>query len=71
MKKVINILVTIALLSSCGSTGDEVWICTGRSSKCYHATQSCMGLSNCGGNIKEVSLEEAEDMGRRPCRICY
>ena len=55
-------------MSSCQ---DDVCICTGRSSKCFHDDPDCRGLSNCGGTVKEVSKENAEDMGRRPCRICY
>lgn len=47
-----------------------VYICTGGYSKRYHATRSCKGLRNCGGTIKAISIEEAEEMGRTPCQIC-
>ena len=60
--------LSVLLMSSCQ---DDVYICTGRSSKCFHDDPDCRGLSNCGGTVKEVSKEYAEDMGRRPCRICY
>lgn len=49
---------------------DMVYICTGATSKRYHSTYDCMGLSNCSGEIEEVSVSEAEDMGRTPCRRC-
>ena len=48
-----------------------VFICTGPSAKTYHRTNDCRGLSRCSGDIEEVSLDEAEDMERRACRICY
>ena len=53
------------------SSSGEVYICTGHSSKRYHCDRDCKGLSNCSGEIEEVSEDEAEDMGRTPCRICY
>ena len=48
-----------------------VYICTGKSSKCYHSSSSCRGLNRCSGTIKSISLEKAKRMGRRPCKICY
>lgn len=48
-----------------------VYICTGSSSKRYHCDRDCKGLSRCSGEIEEVTEEEAEDMGRTPCKICY
>lgn len=50
---------------------DNVYICTGGSSKRYHCDPDCKGLSRCSGEIEEISEEEAEDMGRTPCKICY
>lgn len=81
MKKLLLLLTSAALLTGCSSAvaqhndkeakGEIVYICTGGSSKRYHATRSCKGLRNCGGTIKAISIEEAEEMGRTPCRICY
>lgn len=48
-----------------------VYICTGVSSKRYHCYRHCKGLTNCTDEIEKVSEEEAEDMGRTPCKICY
>ena len=50
---------------------DNVYICTGGSSKRYHCDPDCKGLSRCSGEIEEISEEEAEDMCRTPCKICY
>lgn len=49
----------------------NVYICTGETSTKYHSDPDCRGLSRCSGEIEEVSEEEAEDMGRTPCKICY
>lgn len=48
-----------------------VYICTGGSSKKYHATKQCHGLNSCGGEIKQITLKKAIDMGRTACKICY
>lgn len=50
---------------------DNVYICTGGSSRRYHCDPDCKGLSRCSGEIEEIIEEEAEDMGRTPCKICY
>lgn len=49
---------------------DEVYICTGGSSKRYHYDPDCRGLSRCTGDIEAISISEAEDIGRTPCRLC-
>lgn len=47
-----------------------VYICTGPSSKTYHVSPKCNGLRNCSKEIKKVTKEQAERMGRRPCKVC-
>ena len=84
MKQLMSFAITATMLlggSSCGSShkrvsvppdsNSKVWVCTGGSSKRYHAYSNCKGLSNCRANIEEISLQEAESMGRTPCRKCY
>ena len=56
------------LLPACNS--DEVYICTGPHSHAYHTDRHCEGLDRCSRTIETVTLEEAEDMGRHPCRFC-
>ena len=51
--------------------GDEVYVCTGGSSKRYHCDEYCTGLDRCKGEIKSVSVEYAEDKGRTPCKKCF
>ncbi len=53
------------------SPNAKVRICTGESSERYHAYSDCRGLSNCQASIEEVGLQEAESMGRTPCKKCY
>lgn len=53
------------------SYDETVYICTGETSTKYHSDPDCRGLSRCSGEIEEISEEEAEDMGRTPCKICY
>lgn len=84
MKKII-VLLAVAIMcggiTACSNANTKevtkeseenvVYICTGGSSTRYHATKSCRGLCNCGGTIREVTIEQAEKMGRTPCKICY
>ena len=49
----------------------EVYICTGPSSKRYHKSPDCMGLSSCSADVRCVSVSYAEKLGRTPCKRCY
>ena len=41
------------------------------SGKAYHHDRSCKGLSEANpSNLRETTLAEAVDMGRKPCGIC-
>lgn len=51
--------------------GEYVYICTGPYSKKYHKTDNCQWLDNCSEDIERVTVEEAEVMGRTPCKGCY
>ena len=81
-KSLYLILCTLLCCVSCGKSSykrvsvptnpnAKVWVCTGGSSKRFHAYNNCKGLSKCSASIDEVTLEEAEMMGRTPCRTCY
>lgn len=75
MKHLLLLLVTITLVACGGSKTAEksknVYICTGHMSECYHEAPDCRGLIRCSRDIEEVTIEEAEEMGRRPCSYCY
>lgn len=67
------LLLIFCLLFTINTTTNEkkVYVCTGSWAKCYHNKKDCDGLQNCGGVIKEVTMEEAKKMGRsKPCGYC-
>ena len=82
MKK-LSCLILLLSLASCGGnssgsihgimggSGGVVYVCTGSMSQCYHRDRDSYGLGNCSGTVRAVSLEEARQMGRRPCKFCY
>lgn len=64
---------TTSALKSTGdiSTDNYVYICTGSYSKCYHKTDKCEGLEYCSKDIKKITIEQAKQMNRKPCKYCY
>lgn len=66
---VFAILGAVNLANS--ETHDTAYICTGPQSIAYHKTEDCRGLSSCSRDVIKVTVEEAEDAGRRKCRWCY
>ena len=66
-----SLLLSLALAISSLGAEQKVYICTGPKSECYHKTKTCRGLNRCSGQVKQVSLQEAEKMGRRKCKVCY
>ena len=73
MKNLI-ILLMLLLFGTLQTTDNQasktVYICTGGKSVCYHSTPNCKGLRNCSREIKEITLEDAQKMNRRPCKMC-
>lgn len=59
----------ISILVSFSTIIDQVFICKGPSSKVYHKSDRCKGLSKCSTEIYNVSIEEVKKQGRRACRI--
>ena len=64
-------LILLCTLYLVGASSEKVYICTGPQSKCYHKTDNCQGLRNCSKEIKQITLKDAKEMGRRPCSFCY
>lgn len=50
---------------------EYVYICNGPSSKKYHKTSNCRGLSNCSTAKQKLSKADAVKKGRTACKICY
>ena len=69
-KLIITLLLVIGGVASTQQQSRTVYICSGPQSKCYHVTPDCKGLRNCSTDISEVTLEKAQEMGRRPCGYC-
>ena len=83
MKKIAAILAFL-LLMSCedtdrqsgsihgimGQRKETVYVCTGPMSQCYHIDRKCYGLQRCSKRVVTVSLQEAQENGRRPCHYC-
>lgn len=47
-----------------------VYVCASETSKRYHSDPDCSGLSNCTHHVEEMTVAEAEEMGKTPCRRC-
>ena len=63
-------LFFVLLVSCSQNDGDnEVYICKGPSSKKYHLTPECKGLSNCSTKTYKVELSKARKMGRTLCGL--
>jgi len=59
------------LLSSEEYESEVVYICTGPSSKKFHSSERCQWLSNCSTEIEAITVEEALNLRRDPCKACY
>ena len=59
-------VLSIALVRS-----EEVYVCTGASSKCYHKELVCFGLKGCNKAIEKMDKKDAQSKGKRACKICY
>ncbi|MCQ2311595.1 MAG: hypothetical protein MJZ64_07605 [Paludibacteraceae bacterium] len=67
-----QISILLCLFAFCLSSCEKkVYICTGPQSKCYHKKKHCRGLRSCSGDIKQITLDEAQHMHRRECHYCY
>lgn len=65
-------VLTIGLFITAPHQSDSiVYICTGPSATAYHKTDRCNGLNKCSGDIKRVTVSEAREKHRHPCKICF
>ena len=53
------------------TTVEYVYICNGPSSKKYHKTENCRGLTNCSTKKEKIDKNSAIKKGRTACKICY
>lgn len=73
MKKLTLTLFALLLLCSfkLGDSSQSVYICSDSSAKVYHSSYTCRGMESCKGDVMGVSLEKAEKMGKKKCKICF
>jgi predicted small secreted protein len=82
MKKIVAVIAlflligTTSLVTSCNNNAsglfdDKVYICNSKSAKKYHDNENCRGLKNCTHDVDEISIDDAKEKGRTPCKICY
>ena len=81
--RTIVLALTLMLLVGCSSKEKQqeqeqvveqptaIYICNSPTAETYHNNPECRGLSRCRYEVIEVTQEEAEELGRRPCKICY
>ncbi len=69
MKKLITLTLITLVFSSFTMFQSMVYVCKGPSSKVYHKSERCRGLSNCSSKIEKLNEDEAKKMGRRQCKI--
>lgn len=49
---------------------ETVYVCVSPTARRYHSDPDCSGLSNCTHHVEEMTVAEAEEMGKTPCRRC-
>lgn len=45
-------------------------VISGPASKRYHSVEDCDGLKRCSGDILRMTADDAERIGKTPCRLC-
>lgn len=75
MKLFAPLLLSLSLITWCSPAATKkteyVYLCEGPYSKVYHRSPECRGLSRCSTRIDKVTLDSAQKLGRRPCKIEY
>lgn len=49
---------------------ETVYVCVSPTARRYHLDPDCSGLSSCAHHVEEMTVAEAEEMGKTPCRRC-
>ncbi len=72
MIKKYKILIGLVVVFLCVSATNQqyVLVCESSSSYAYH-THYCSGLGRCTHNVVKVTQEQAQKMGKKPCKFCY
>jgi len=70
MKSVI-LAFSLFLLSFQSSSNGNVFVCDSTTSYAYHRTENCRGLNRCSHQIIQITESEAQNRGKRACKICF
>lgn len=67
------VLAGVLLVSGCATNKQptSVFICTGLSGDAFHENANCKGLNNCDGELGEVTINDALEIGLHPCKLCF
>lgn len=49
----------------------SVYVCMSKSSLAYHNRDNCAGLNRCNHEVKSMSVDDAQNLGKRECMKCY
>ena len=65
-------LLTALSFTHSNGYGSTVYISTGNKAYAYHSKKNCRTIKHCveEGHVKELLLEDAIKMGRKPCKVC-
>ena len=78
--KLTPFIALVIMVTSCGSKHHRqekhkvnpecVYVCSGPASKRYHSVEDCDSLKRCSGGILRMTADDAERIGKTPCRLC-
>jgi len=74
MKTFIFLFALIMLSCASNNSGNsnaKVYVCHSKASIAYHKYENCRGLQVCSHKIVLETIDEAEMMGKKRCKICY
>lgn len=70
-----NVAIAATVLLACGCStskrSSSVFICTGLTGDAYHSRPDCKGLATCDGELGDVTVADAREIGLHPCKICF
>jgi hypothetical protein len=52
-------------------TTETVYLCMSKTSYAYHSSDDCQGLNRCSHEVKSMSADDAQKLGKRTCQKCW
>lgn len=69
-KLVLLVFCLFFLLSASQNSQSYVYVCLSSKAYAYHIDRNCRFLNQCKQKIKRVTLKDAIELGRKPCKGC-